>query len=60
LGGHRRRQHPLTRNGGKNWTLVNKKIAGMPAGYCVSTVSASTYEEGAAMVTLDGHTCSVT
>jgi photosystem II stability/assembly factor-like uncharacterized protein len=45
----------LTRDGGKSWTLVNKKVPGMPAGYCVSTISASTYEEGAAMVTLDGH-----
>src|SRR6266850_2663764 len=45
----------LTRDGGKSWQNVSKKIAGLPPGYCVSTVSASSHAEGTAFVTFDGH-----
>ena len=45
----------LTRNGGKSWQNVSKKIPGLPPGYCVSTVTASPYEEGTAFATFDGH-----
>ncbi len=45
----------VTRDGGKSWTNASKKVAGLPPGMCVSYVSASPYDEGAAFVTLDGH-----
>jgi photosystem II stability/assembly factor-like uncharacterized protein len=45
----------VTRNAGKSWELVSKKVAGLPPGYCVSTVMASPHAEGTAYATFDGH-----
>ena len=45
----------LTRDGGRGWTLVSKKIAGLPPGTWVSTIEPSHQDAGAAYVTFDGH-----
>ncbi|HEX5135261.1 MAG TPA: glycosyl hydrolase, partial [Thermoanaerobaculia bacterium] len=45
----------ITRDGGKSWTNVAGNVTGLPKGTWVSRVEASTYEEGAAFATFDGH-----
>ena len=45
----------VTRDGGRTWTLVSRKIAGLPPGTWVSHVEASHFAEGAAYATFDGH-----
>ncbi|HEX5134039.1 MAG TPA: glycosyl hydrolase, partial [Thermoanaerobaculia bacterium] len=45
----------ITRDGGKTWTNVAGNVTGLPKGTWVSRVEASTYEEGAAFATFDGH-----
>ncbi len=44
----------LTKDGGKNWTLLNEKIQGNPA-YWVSRVTASLHQPGKAYVTYTGY-----
>jgi len=44
----------LTKDGGKNWTLLNDKITGNP-GYWVSRVTASHHQPGKAYVTYTGY-----
>jgi hypothetical protein len=44
----------LTKDGGKTWTLLNKKIKGNP-GYWVSRVEASHFDPGTAYVTYTGY-----
>lgn len=45
----------LTRDGGKTWTNVGKKIAGLPPSTWVTCIEASHFEEGTAYATFDGH-----
>ncbi|HEX9147750.1 MAG TPA: glycosyl hydrolase, partial [Thermoanaerobaculia bacterium] len=45
----------ITRDGGKSWTNVAGNVTGLPKGTWVSRVEASTYEEGTAFATFDGH-----
>lgn len=45
----------ITRDGGKTWTNVVKNIPGLPANTWVSTIYASTFDEGTAFATFDGH-----
>ena len=45
----------LTRDAGRSWTLVSKKLPGIPAGATVSCVRASSHDEGTAFATLDAH-----
>ncbi len=45
----------VTRDGGKSWTLVSRKIPGLPAGTWVTCVEAGPADEGTAYVTFDGH-----
>jgi hypothetical protein len=45
----------LTRDGGKSWTLMSKKVPGLPPGTWVSTVEASRHDPAVAYATFDGH-----
>ena len=45
----------VTRDGGKTWTLVSRKIAGLPPNTWVTCVEASHFAEGTAYATFDGH-----
>jgi photosystem II stability/assembly factor-like uncharacterized protein len=45
----------VTRDGGKTWALVSRKIAGLPPSTWVTTVEASRFAEGTAYATFDGH-----
>jgi photosystem II stability/assembly factor-like uncharacterized protein len=45
----------LTKDGGKSWTNVAKKVPGLPPGTGVSSLRASQHEPGTAYVTFDGH-----
>jgi len=45
----------VTRDAGKTWKNVAKKVPGVPSGTYVSRVVASKTAEGAAFVTFDGH-----
>jgi photosystem II stability/assembly factor-like uncharacterized protein len=45
----------ITRDGGKTWTNVAGNVTGLPKGTWVSRVEASTFEEGTAFATFDGH-----
>ena len=45
----------LTVDGGKNWTLMNPRIPGMPAGAFISHIDADNFSRGAAYVTVDAH-----
>lgn len=45
----------LTRDGGKNWTLVSKKIAGLPPNTWVTGIEPGHFAEGTAYATFDGH-----
>jgi photosystem II stability/assembly factor-like uncharacterized protein len=45
----------LTRDGGRSWTNVGRKIAGVPPATWVSCVEASPHDEATAFVTFDGH-----
>jgi photosystem II stability/assembly factor-like uncharacterized protein len=45
----------LTRDGGKSWTLVSRKIPGLPANAWVSYLQASQHDEGTAYATFDHH-----
>ncbi|MFQ5604597.1 MAG: hypothetical protein ACE5HS_15110 [bacterium] len=48
-------QVQLTRDGGKTWTNVVKKIKGVPAGTWVPQIQASTYAAAEAFVVFDNH-----
>jgi photosystem II stability/assembly factor-like uncharacterized protein len=45
----------LTRDGGKTWSNVGKKISGLPPGTWVTCIEASHFDEGTAYATFDGH-----
>jgi hypothetical protein len=45
----------LTRDGGKSWTSVGKKLPSVPPAIGVTCVEASHFDEGTAYATLDGH-----
>ncbi|RMG23028.1 MAG: hypothetical protein D6730_15290 [Bacteroidetes bacterium] len=45
----------LTRDGGKNWTLLNSRIRGLPAFAWVAKIHASEHHAGTAFVTVDQH-----
>lgn len=45
----------LTRDGGKTWENVVRRIPGLPAGTWCSRVEASPFEAGTAYVAFDGH-----
>ncbi|MBI1796728.1 MAG: glycosyl hydrolase [Candidatus Eisenbacteria bacterium] len=45
----------LTRDGGKTWTNVGKKIPGLPPATWVTCIEASHFDEGTAFATFDGH-----
>lgn len=45
----------ITRDGGKNWTLLNSKIAGWPKEAWVSKIHASNHTPGTAFVAVDQH-----
>ncbi len=45
----------LTRDGGRTWSNVVKRVPGLPPCTWVSCVSASTHDEGTAFVAFDGH-----
>src|SRR5439155_20696820 len=45
----------LTRDGGKSWTNVGKKLPGVPPATWVTCVEASHFDEGTAYATFDGH-----
>ena len=45
----------VTRDGGKTWTLVSKKIPGLPPATWVTCVEAGHFAEGTAYATFDGH-----
>ena len=45
----------LTKDGGKSWQNVAKKVKGWPVGGWVSCVQASPHQDGTAYVTLDAH-----
>jgi photosystem II stability/assembly factor-like uncharacterized protein len=45
----------VTRDGGKTWTNVAAKVAGVPKGTYVSRVIASRHAEGTSYATFDGH-----
>jgi len=45
----------LTRDGGKTWVSVGKKITGLPPNTWVTCLEASHFEEGTAYATFDGH-----
>jgi len=45
----------VTRDAGKTWTLVSRKIPGLPPSTWVTTVEASHVAEGTAYATFDGH-----
>src|SRR6185436_20930437 len=44
-----------TRDGGRNWTNLTEKVAGVPAGTYVSSVLASAHIAGRVYATFDGH-----
>src|SRR5215471_14076724 len=46
----------ITRDGGKTWTNVVDKISGLPKNSWVSSVKASSFNEGTAYATFDRHT----
>ncbi|PID80337.1 glycosyl hydrolase [bacterium DOLJORAL78_65_58] len=45
----------VTGNGGRDWRLTNKDLAGLPAGTWVSCVEASRHNPNEAFATFDGH-----
>jgi len=45
----------VTRDGGKTWVLVSRKIPGLPPSAWVTTIEASHFAEGTAYATFDGH-----
>jgi photosystem II stability/assembly factor-like uncharacterized protein len=45
----------VTRDGGRTWTLANRKVPGVPPATWVTCVEASRFDEGTAYVTFDGH-----
>jgi photosystem II stability/assembly factor-like uncharacterized protein len=45
----------VTRNDGKDWTLVSGNLPGLPPGTWVSCVEASPHDRQTALVTFDGH-----
>ncbi|MEK7329396.1 MAG: glycosyl hydrolase, partial [Candidatus Eisenbacteria bacterium] len=45
----------LTRDGGKSWTHVGRRIPGLPANTWVTCVEAGHFDEGTAYATFDGH-----
>ncbi|MGH7730220.1 MAG: WD40/YVTN/BNR-like repeat-containing protein [Candidatus Eiseniibacteriota bacterium] len=45
----------VTRDGGKTWTLVSRKIPGLPPNTWVTGIEASHLGEGTAYATFDGH-----
>ncbi len=45
----------LSRDAGKSWTSVGKKITGLPPSTWVTCVEASHFDEGTAYATFDGH-----
>ena len=45
----------VTRDGGKTWTLVSRKIPGLPPNTWVSYLEAGHFEDGTAYATFDGH-----
>jgi photosystem II stability/assembly factor-like uncharacterized protein len=48
-------QVQFTRDGGKTWTNLTGRIAGVPPQTCVSTVLPSKHKAGRVYVTFDGH-----
>jgi len=49
-------QVQVTRDGGRTWTNISNRIAGVPAGTFVSSVLASRHVAGRVYATFDGHT----
>lgn len=45
----------VTRDGGKNWELISKNIAGIPAGTWVSRVTPSRFDRNVVYATFDNH-----
>jgi photosystem II stability/assembly factor-like uncharacterized protein len=45
----------VTRDGGKNWELISKNIAGVPPGTWVSRVTPSRFDRNTAYATFDNH-----
>jgi photosystem II stability/assembly factor-like uncharacterized protein len=45
----------ITRDGGKTWTNVGKKIPGVPPATWVTCIEAGRFDEGTAFATFDGH-----
>jgi hypothetical protein len=45
----------VTRDGGKNWELISKNIAGVPAGTWVSRVTPSRFDRNTVYATFDNH-----
>ena len=45
----------VTRDGGKNWTSVEKNVPGVPANTWVPHIKASRYDAGTAFVVFDNH-----
>ena len=45
----------VTRDGGKSWTNVGRKIAGLPPNTWVTGIEAGRFDENTAFVTFDGH-----
>jgi len=45
----------VTRDGGRNWSRVDRNIPGLPSGTWVSGVDASHHDPGTAYATFDGH-----
>ncbi|HKQ57038.1 MAG TPA: glycosyl hydrolase [Candidatus Eisenbacteria bacterium] len=45
----------VSRDGGKSWTLVSKKIPGLPPNTWVTCVEPGHFDEGTAYATFDGH-----
>jgi len=48
-------QVQLTRDGGKTWTNVTSKIAGMPKGSWIPQINASTYQAGEVFVVVNNY-----
>jgi photosystem II stability/assembly factor-like uncharacterized protein len=45
----------VTTDGGKNWSLISKNIAGIPAGTWVSSIEASRFDKNTLYATFDNH-----
>lgn len=45
----------VTVDGGKNWTLLNANIPGLPAKAFISYIDADNFEKGGAYITVDAH-----